>query len=409
MAAGDDLKVLAQVIRVARDELADRERDEIPNRLRPAAKGTGKRLPTPHQRAIIDYLTSDEPFRSAVKDRWDESGFDDEVGGQFLEDPDQAATAISLSVASIDLDRVVAERDGALVTANDLAAQLAESKARLDKERGEQKAALGRLAASDKRSREGLERAAEVVRERLRDAELQIAALTAGLEQAEAANEALSLTLDRLAERATKREPASLPRRFASRAQMASRLPSDPAELGSFLDAMEKQMRPYREPELRSKVSVGDLEELSIPGGISPDSAEAVAAAIEQGPDRFLIDGYNVAGAVRSNEFSTRAGRDAAVARADMLKRATSAGVTIVFDASGVKGEDRFMSNHGVEVVFEPERSADDAIVSLVAAQGDRCVVITDDRELQSRATRPNCLVLYTKALVAWSEHLNDS
>jgi predicted RNA-binding protein with PIN domain len=142
--------------------------------------------------------------------------------------------------------------------------------------------------------------------------------------------------------------------------------------------------------------------------GISPESREAVDAVVVADADRIIIDGYNVAGAVLFEAFSSRAGREAAIARADMLKRATSASVTVVFDAANVKGDSRFTTDDGTRVLFEPEQSADDAIVFLVQETDDRCIVITNDRELQTRVGRPNCVAVFTTALIEWSEHLNE-
>jgi hypothetical protein len=405
--SGDEFKILANVIRVAREELADRELDAIPIRLRNAAKGTGKRLPAPHQKAIIDHIASDEPFRTAVTKRWTESGIDDEVGQRFLRDPTAAATDVSLAAASLTIGRVSAERDDALRVVSDLSTQLAEAKSRLVSAKREHDTALEQQAASDKRSRQGLKRSAEAAGAKLLELERQKAELDAQITDLHQANEALAASVDRMTERTAKRELAAKQRLVQPESQMAGAIPSGASELAALLDAMEIRMRPYREAHRHAGALAPDVRDLKMPAGILPDSAAGLDAVIDQQPDRFLIDGYNVAGAV-SDKFSTRDGREAAIARADMLKRATQASVVIVFDASNVKGDDFTISAHGVHIVFEPEVSADDAIVNLVAARADRCVVITDDRELQLRASRTNCLVLYTKALVAWSEHLNE-
>ena len=407
MSNGDKHKILANVIRVAREELADREQDEIPIRLRPAAKGTGRRLPAPHQKAIIDHIASDEPFRTAVTKRWAESGIDDKLAQSFLEDPTAAAADIALAVATLTIDRVTAERDDAMRALGDLSAKLAEAKNRLQNAKRDHQTALELQAASDKRSRQGLNRSADMAEVRLREAERQNSELEDKLAGLQHENELLAAGLARITERTTKREVAAQRGAMQPESQIAGAIPSGAFELAALLDAMEVTMRPYREPHRQAEPTARELRELKMPAGILSDSAAGLDAVIEQDPDRFLIDGYNVAGAV-SDKFSTRAGREAAIARADMVKRATHASVTIVFDASNVKGEGSSFSPHGVEIMFEPEVSADDAIVALVTARNDRCVVITDDRELQVRASRANCVVVYTKALVAWSEHLNE-
>jgi|GEM_PF-2040992 len=403
----DELTVLAPAISAVRRELSDRDEDAVPQKLRKAARATGRSVPAPHQQAMLAHVESDDEFRAAVLDRWDKSEPSDSVSHAYLSDPEGAAPLIAAAASMIALGRAEAERDLALERASDLAAQLEEAKGRLSEAKQRAKVTSKERTAADRRSRQGLERTAESARRDHADALETIAGLELALASEHAATDDLRATVRRLTDREARRVSSGgtpLPERKSRNV-----LPTDPAELAAFLDGLERRLRYYREPNRIVDRRDEEPQPLELPNGISPESAEAVGAILEEQPDRFIIDGYNVAGAILFEEFSSRAGRKAAVARADMLKRSTDATVTVVFDAANVKGRTRVTTDFGVRVIFEPEVSADDAIVFLVQETVDRSVVITNDRELQSRVARPDCVVLYTTALVAWSEHLNDS
>jgi hypothetical protein len=406
MRTSDELKVLAPVIAVVRDELADRDDDAIPIRLRKAAKSTGRTLPPPHQQAIVAQLESDEAFRATVHTRWGGAGNTDALLEAYLTDPADAEQALQAAVAMRASSKAEAGLAAATVRIAELEARLNEAKARLADAKRSAEADRKRQAASDRRSREGLERATAKARSDLAEAEERIATLRRELVDGAAEAESLRGAMQRLADRRSKKATNDPSTRTLSQSQ--GPLPTDPRELAAFLDSLERRLRYYREPS--AKQAERDIERpaLALPPGISPESAEAVDAIIDAAPDRFVIDGYNVAGAVLFDAFSSRAGRDAAVARADMLQRSTDATVTVVFDAAEVKGDTTKSTDFGVSVVFEPDSSADDAIVLLARNTGDRCVVVTNDRELQARVARPDCVVVYTTALVRWSEHLND-
>jgi predicted RNA-binding protein with PIN domain len=175
-----------------------------------------------------------------------------------------------------------------------------------------------------------------------------------------------------------------------------------------MLDDLERKLHFYRE----SIVEVADAETsrnpLALPGGVSPESADALSALLSQKPDTVLIDGYNVVGAVSESLIGSRLGRDDVVARAEAVKRRVpETEVIVVFDAAQSGGSGGFRSGWGVLVEFEPKTTADDAIVELVHGGIDQCVVITNDRELQDRSARPGCVVVFSTALISWTEHLN--
>lgn len=407
MRSADELAALSGVVKAVRAELADRDDDAIPNKLRKAAGATGRTIPAPHQRSMLDHLAADDQFRAAVRDRWEQTGESDALTDVFLTDPVAAEPHVQAASAAIAAKRAQAERDAALREVSRLEQRLGEAKIRLSEAKRVAEVDRKRQAESDRRSREGLERSIATAKTELERAGVTIDELTADLAVERATVEDANLTIKRLTEREARRSVVAQSR--TPRPSMA--LPKNPVALGEWLDLLERRLRYYRDPTRESTVTDhgGGGERFRLPLGISPESGEAIDAIVNAEVNRIIIDGYNVAGAVLFDAFSTRAGREAAVARASMLKRSTSAAVTVVFDAANVKGRSRFEADHGVHVMFEPETSADDAIVLLVNEEIDRCVVITNDRELQSRVERPDCVVVFTTALIEWSEHLNEA
>ncbi|KAA3638577.1 MAG: hypothetical protein DWP92_05905 [Armatimonadetes bacterium] len=407
MAKNDDLAVLQPLIRAVREELADRDADAIPNKLRKAASATGKHLPTPYQRAIIDHLIADDDFRSAVAQRWAGLDATNEIVDAFLADPSAAAPLIAVSAMEIRIDEVGAERDAARAEVSDLEQKLREAKARLADANREAKAALVAQAESDRRSRRGLEQAANKARAERDTIASEMDRMQSVMDDLTASNEQLQQSLSKASERDARRMQPS-DRRTPSESGVTVSLPNDPMELAALLDRIERKLRPYRSPHTGDLHHDESAQPLRMPFGIAPDTAAGLVAMLDQEPDRSRIDSDNVAGAGLLDRFSSRAGRDAALGRADMVKRATQGAVTVVFDAAQAQGRGGFETDHGVVVEFEPESSADDTIVRLVHSLDDRCVVVTNDRELQLRVARDNCVVVYTTALIAWSEHLND-
>ncbi|MCB1246945.1 MAG: NYN domain-containing protein, partial [Acidimicrobiia bacterium] len=147
---------------------------------------------------------------------------------------------------------------------------------------------------------------------------------------------------------------------------------------------------------------------LRFPAGLAPDQPEGVRALLDDQPDAVFIDGYNVAGAVDASLVGSREGRNAAIRVADRIKRTVpAADVVVVFDAREASGRSGFLTPDGVVVVFESEGSADDRIAEEAAHEGDRCLVVTSDRDLQARCGRDGCVVVFSEAVLAWSEPLN--
>jgi predicted RNA-binding protein with PIN domain len=404
MAAMDDLAVLANVIAAARFELADRDPEDLPNKLSRAAAATGKRIPPPHQRAILAHLMADEGFRDAVREQFLASDFDDPVGLEYLTDPQAALPKVELAAAEgkVAALEVALEAETLKTTKADV--KLAESRARLAKVQEESRQQLSEQTASNKRARAGLEKTARDAEDRAdrADASLGFREAESNSKDAEIAD--LNAKILNLNEKFAKRNAAASSRSDTTRSEIVR----DPIEIARLLDSQERKLRTYRKADHVYDVAETDLPALAVPKGLSSSDAEALDALITQGPQRVIIDGYNVAGLVDPQRFSTREARDDVVNRASKLVRETDAAVVVVFDArQSTDGTTTFTSPIGVEVVFEGDTIADDTIATMAREGAERCIVITNDREIHNRVQRTDCVSIFATAFVSWTEHLN--
>jgi hypothetical protein len=139
----------------------------------------------------------------------------------------------------------------------------------------------------------------------------------------------------------------------------------------------------------------------ALPGGVRPDSAEAVDRVLEhRGPKHIVVDGYNVGLALAAGKAAeVRARLDPVLGRLRTMARPPRS-VTVVYDSS--REGSRVSGVSGVVVTFAPPgTSADDVIVRLAAVPGT--VVISNDREVRERAAGVGALALWAEALVAWA------
>jgi predicted RNA-binding protein with PIN domain len=406
MATIDDLSVLANVIMAARFVLRDSEPDEIPNKLQGAASGTGKRLPPPHQRAVLAHIEADETFRESVREHFEDSDFDDPLGLEYLADPASASPKVELAVAYgtvRDLEAAVDAEKARTVKAEH---KLAETKTRAATAKKEAASKLSARSEADKRSRAGLEKSARESEARAESEAAASAGLGTELGAKEAEIAKLQSKIAKLNEKLAKRKGAS----SAPASMRKSRFASDPVEIARDLDSQERRLRTYREAHHDSQSKSAPTHPFAVPSGISSADAAAIDALIPQTPERVIIDGYNVSGVVNPEQFATREARDDVVNRAAKLVRETSAVVVVVFDAQeSIDGTAMYTSADGVEVVFEGDTIADDTIAEMTHEVSDRCIVITNDRELHNRVRQVGCVPIFSSAFVSWTEHLNRS
>lgn len=392
------------MVETARLELADMDSDRIPARLRKVAGRSDRELPAPFARSILEELETNDEFRAAVADRFVADGEPDELLAEYLTDPASALGGLDERAAGRSRRSADARLAHTEKRAETLSEQLAEAKRRITEMRRTHSKELRRARAADETGRAGTQR-------RNRDLTRQVAQQDLRIEVLE--DEVRELR-DRLAERDTRLERSVGPSQRqpgaqtsdAEKAARGNPTPGDPLAYAAWLDSIERTARPFR-PRSAVPGDEGTPDPLEIPPGIAPDSGAAVVSLITQVPRRFIIDGYNVAGAIRESDFSTRQARDDVIHRAGRLARNTPADVIVVFDSANEDGRRSFSSVHGVSVRFSGGQSADDAMVELVLAEPSRTVVVSNDREVRARCSVDGCIPIWSTAFIEWG--VNDA
>ena len=391
------IEVLQPVITCARGVLADMESDDVPLALRKVARSSARKLPPPFAKSLLKEMTSNESFRSDVLKRYEGGDRVDDDLLAYLTDPAVGIGAIEVRAnASRD-----AGQDAALESARermaDLDDQLAESKRRFSELRAQHDSEIAKARSSVSEGQRRAEARIQSLNRTVAEARAEEQDLT---EQIRVLMEELDAVKSRLAgatDRLRRREATALP---ASRSRI-DETTSDPLELARWLDDVEHRIRPFREANpVGHESRVPGL--LTIGPGISPDSAGALQTLIAQNPRRFLLDGYNIGGEIDAANFSTRPGRDDVVLKVGVLARATDAEVVVVFDGPDDEGRSGFRSPDGVTVRFSKGRKADDVIADLVAANPDRVVVVTNDRDLRRRCAVDGCVQIWSTAFLGW-------
>ena len=392
-----ELSVLSNVIAVARRELADRDDKEIPPRIRRVARSSGKGLVKPFRVSLVKELQKNDAFRESVLERWESEGIEDALGLGFLTDPEAGIEGVSEQAESQRLASLEAELDRATQTIRSLEGQVAESKTRLVDASDRHRTEIVRRDAAAAASRESLDKTVRTLTTRIAELEADQGAHSSVIAELRSDIEALTEKLERSAIRARKRA-----QKDHVKVQQKMSPPSDPFELAAWLDAVEKQQRSFRPAREADADVTEDCPPLCIPGGLLPDSHEALSALIDQRPDAIYVDGYNV-GAMLVDDFATAKARTRVVAIADRLAAASLARVLVVFDAVGVEGRPSAPSPGRAEVLFTHAQIADDEIVELIQTNPSRAAVITSDRELSHRCATEGCVTVWSEALVQWA------
>jgi len=392
------LDMLRPVIESTRRELADMEAEDIPAGLRKVAKSSARRLPPPFARSVVQELIDNEPLRDATRVGLESRESIDADLVAFLDDP------------VVGLERIAArvDRESELAAGNDLESakqqiailtdQLDEAKRRLAAARSEHTTELAVVRKSFsvgqrriKTRNVELREIVEVQRSEIRSLTKRVAGLHDEVSEMETRLEAATA-------RVRRRSEANISN---GRALKADATPADPLEFARWLDVVERNVRPFRARSGAEHVPA-ESHPLHVPPGVAPDSGPALASLIEQSPTMIVIDGYNVAGAIHGDRFSTKVARDDVVARAGRLARSTTAQILVVFDGPDANGRAGFRSTAGVSVRFSRGDEADDVIAELVRAELGRTIVITNDRELRDRCTIEGCVPVWATAFVEW-------
>ncbi len=394
-----DHAVLRNVIAVARRELADLDADDVPQRLRRVARSSSRRLPPPLAESLLRELRDSEEFRSAVRERWEEEGIEDPVGLAFLDDPDAGLEQVAEASKDARIESLERELAEAVATVAALEGRLAEAKKRVAEARSEREAALRSRSEAEEAVRRGTARRIRELETALRDTESERDDLAGRVEDLETQLEAANQRISRMARRRDRDGPVAAPVAYDPRSVQP---PREPVAFAAWLDTVERVQRPFREPDLIA-VAADDPGPITIPGGIGPDTREAVEAVVAQKPDTVVIDGYNVAALCTPGDFSNQAARASVVAKAERLAARSGAKVIVVFDSTDAGGRNALVSPGGVEVLFSQHRSADDEIVDIVESRGDRTVVVTTDRELRHRCEACGAVPLWSNGFIEWA------
>lgn len=363
---------------------------DVPKQLSKVVMSSARVLPPPLERPLFDALESDDVFRGMVADRWAADGQSDQLVEAFLTDPESSRVQLKVLALEAAVEKVTGDLAKAEQIRRALEEDLGEAKRRTAAMRKETKAELAEAKAADKRARKSLETATrnaqaeaddavaaqELLTDRLADVETQLAAMTA--------------ERNRLKARRTPPPPRSV----------GADIRTDAVGVAIQLDRLERRLRPFRAGQDRDAVEAEPLT-AALPPGVTPDAAEAVAAALSMDVD-VVIDGYNLGGLIEFDEFSKSRGREAVIAIAERMRRQSSGKVTVVFDAVDVDGRTSFTTSGGVLVVFSIGESADDRIVDIAAETPWRIVVCTNDRELGVRCVNVGATVIWNDAIVAW-------
>jgi predicted RNA-binding protein with PIN domain len=298
---------------------------------------------------------------------------------------------------SRDLASLQTDLDRAAQTIKSLEGQIAESKVRLAETARGHRADLARRDASAAASRVALDTSVRALTARIAELEADQGAHAAIVEELRSEIDEMAGKLERSIARAHKKAQKD---HVKVRRPMSP--PSDPLEFATWLDTVERQQRSFRKARGTDAGLVPDRPPLRMPGGLLPDSREALSALIDLRPDVVYIDGYNV-GAMLVEEVGTSKSRTSVVAIADRLAAACRARVIVVFDAVGVEGRTRAPSPGRAEVRFTHTQIADDEIVEMIQTNPSRAAVITSDRELSDRCADLGCVTVWSESLVKWA------
>jgi len=392
------IAMLRPLVEYARTEIADMEPDDVPARLRKAARSSARTLPPPLARSVVQELVDSERFRDAVRDRFDAGGNTDADLAAFLTDPQIGLERIAARVEASTETRAVSDLASANRRIAALTIQLEEAKTRMKTVRADHLKAIGEAHNSVSEGHRRAEAKNAELHRTLVARESEIARLTDYIDDLRGDLVDVQARLEGAMERNRRRARS---KRSLGRSGRSEPSPSDPLEFARWLDMIEQRARPFRNKNL-SRGSPEVPEPLRVPPGISPEASSTLTSLVKQSPAVIIIDGYNVAGEIHGEGFATRAARDDVVSRAGRLARSSGAEVIVVFDGSDEDGRDGFRSSEGVSVRFSRGEEADDTIVDLVHTDPYRTVVVTNDRELRDRCSIDGCVPVWATAFVAW-------
>ena len=402
------LELLAPAFKAVRKALRDLDPDEVPAVLRRIAGQSGRRLPPPLARKLVETLDENEWLREKAA----EAGSDLDPASP---DPARAVSALFLlrpegweDRAREAADHRASGAQQALIAALqknvvDLQQQL---EAAREKAKGAQKKAEAAIVEADRKA-QAARSAVEAARQEERDAaegqrsdylmlRERYERLVQDLE--EAGDRIMTLRDELLRARRTSRANAAPtgPQAWAAR---------DPLDIARMLDEIVEAVR----PDAVAGIEEASLEEAApfvFPAGVSPDQKDAIVwLAAYPEPYRLVVDGYNVTFLLDEAGFTETAARDRLNEGLARFRRAAAASVQVivVYDSAQAGGVTSSSGPGGIEMRFtESGLTADEEILTIAAATSTRLAVVSTDRRVREGAEELGALGLWSQALVAW-------
>ncbi len=401
------LEMFGPAVDAARATLRRLEPEEIPARLVRVSQQTGRNLPAPLARSLIDELNNNSWFRAQVVADWDTADPDSQI-------PTLAASALFVCRPQGWEERLAGLRaDGEVELAERQGRRLAKRIAELEEEltscrrkakRTQRRAELAiseaegrttaaRSAARTSRSEEADE--IESLRRERSGLEAKLESVTKELAETKDRFSAVrrELLRERRAERPAERPPAR---------SLWSDL--DPINRARFLDEVVVAFGPDSvvvEPAL----PFGELS-LVLPTGVAPDSRAAIEWVISLPKSvTLLVDGYNVTHLLDPQEFASATLRTRLNAELAKLRRLSVSRhrVVVIYDSSQEGGITSESGPGGVEVRFTTQgHLADDEILMLATELGGSSIVVSTDRRVREGSEHVGALGLWGQALTGW-------
>jgi len=403
-------ELLLPAFKAVRKALRELDPDEVPAVLRRIAGQSGRRLPPPLARKLVETLDENEWLREKAA----EAGADLDPNSS---DPARAVSALFLLRPEgwEDLARKAVEHR-ATGTQQALVATLQRTIAELQQE----------LGAAREKAKGAQQRAQTAAVEADRKAQAaRSTAETARTEEREAADElrrAYGTLLDRYqrlvqdleeaGDRITTLRDELLRARRAVRETAAPAGPQawaarDPVAIARMLDDIVEALRPEAVTVAREVVEE-ESPPFALPAGVSPDQPGAVAwLATYQEPYVLVVDGYNVTFLFDEEGFSETATRDRLNEGLARFRRVAVAPVRVivVYDSAQSGGVTSSPGPGGIEIRFtESGHTADEEILAIAIRAPVRLAVVSTDRQVREGAEEFGALGLWSQALVAWLE-----
>ncbi|HXV93544.1 MAG TPA: NYN domain-containing protein [Pseudonocardia sp.] len=411
--------VRARLADVAATALGGMAPAEVPPPLRRLARFTPAKRARLGGAALLGELRDSAAFRASVAAWWTEHrpgeldpGSADPLAaavGALLLDDHSAGGAVDTAALRSEAAELRAERDAALSRVDKLTAELERLRGELGEARAqlrtvhEQRDAeyqrlrrrVGEQGAKLRAALDAATAAEESVERVRRDAEQELAVVTADRDRERERAEAERLRADRAA------AEVAAARQAAREARQA-----DEVRLGLLIDTVSGALA-----GLRRELALGgggprpaDLVEgaRSAHGGGVADTVAALDALLAVPSLHLVVDGYNVS-KTGYPELPLADQRARLVGQLAALAARTGVEVTVVFDGAGVVAAPT-RGSRGVRVLFSDRGvPADDVIRALVAAepQGRPIVVATSDREVVASVRRHGAHALPSAVLLA--------